>query len=316
MSSSAASSSSRQLKAPQRRITKPKTWRAPRKRVPHTPLPKARRILTVSVRNLSKNTAAIAGVTAAYTLGVVILVRGLAPAENFLIIQALLDQVFSGFAGKIQSAVIQLSTLFSGSGNTQTANGSVYQAILLVICSLALIWVLRQGQAKTAVTTKQAFYKGMYPLIPFLLVVLIVGLQLLPFSLGAYLFNSFFAGDIAVRLWEKLLVIAAFAGLMYWSLRMVTSSVFALYIVTLPDMTPLQAIRSAKGLVSGRRLEIWRKFLLLPIVIVVGTSVLLMPFILFLTPLVVWVFFLLSSVWFPLVHTYLYTLYRELLNER
>ncbi|MCA9327625.1 hypothetical protein KDA14_03795 [Candidatus Saccharibacteria bacterium] len=310
-----SSNGSRQLKPAARKITKPNTWKKARVKKPHKPLPKSRMILRKAIDGLLKVPAAVAGVTVIYTLGVVLLVRGLAPSENFLVIQALLDQAFTGVGGKLQSAVIQLTSLFGGSGNSQTANGGIYQTILLIVCSLAFIWVLRQSQAKHAVSTKQAFYKGMYPLIPFVLVVVIFGLQIVPFSLGAYLFNAFFAGSIAVHLWEKLLVIAAFTSLIYWSLRMITASVFALYIVTLPDTTPLQAIRSANQLVAGRRLEIWRKFLLLPIVIIFGTSLLLLPFILFLTPLVVWVFFLLSSVWFPLVHGYLYTLYRELLNH-
>ena len=96
---------------------------------------------------------------------------------------------------------------------------------------------------------------------------------------------------------------------------MITASVFALYIVTLPDMSPFRALRSAKELVRGRRLMIWRKLILLPFVLFLGTTVVVLPFLLFLTPLTVWIFFILSTAWFAVIHSYLYTLYRELLNN-
>jgi hypothetical protein len=204
--------------------------------------------------------------------------------------------------------------LFGGANTSNTPNGGIYQSILLIVCSLAMIWLLRQSQAKKPIGTKLAFYRGMYPLIPFLAVMLIIGIQLLPLSIGAYLYSALVSG-IAVHGWEILLSFLLFASLAYWSLRMLTSSVFALYIVTLPEMTPLKAIRSAKELVRGRRLVVWRKLLFLPLAIVVGSSVLILPFMLFLTPVVVAVFFVLSTAWFAIVHSYLYTLYRELLNE-
>lgn len=94
---------------------------------------------------------------------------------------------------------------------------------------------------------------------------------------------------------------------------MITASVFALYIATLPDMTPLRAYRSARQLVYGRRLLIWRKFLFLPAALLVLAAVIEVPFILFITPLAVWTFFIVGVVALPVVHGYLYSLYREML---
>lgn len=298
----------------QKRTVNPRTWRRGREAPKHAPLPSAYAILRKSLRLSRQASHALAGITAIYGVAVVLLVRGFSASEDFVTLKSLLDSFMTGAFGKLQSIALQLTILFGGTATSSTPNAGIYQSILLVICSLALIWVFRQSQAKQPVSTKDAFYKGMYPLIPFIGVLCIIGIQLIPLSIGSYLYNSLIAKGIAVHGYEKGLALLIFAVLAYWSLRMVTGSLFALYVVTLPNMGPLQAVRSTKQLVTGRRLLIWRKLILLPVAIIVGTSILILPFLLFLTPFVVWVFFVLSTLWFALIHSYLYTLYRELLQ--
>ncbi len=306
----------RRLKPPKRVWNNPKTWRT-RTQNKHAaaPLPKARLMLHTSIENVIKIKEAIGGITLIYGLGIVLLVRGFSSTQDFVTLKALLDSVLTGASGKLQSVVVQLSALFEGNNASTSASGGIYQAILFIICSLAIIWVLRQSQAGQPVAVKTAFYHGMYPLIQFLGVVVIIGLQLLPLTIGSYVYGSLISGGIVTGFAERAVTLLAFLGLALWSLRMVTGSVFALYIVTLPDTEPWQAIRSAGQLVRGRRLLIWRKVLLLPLVLIVGTSLAVLPFLFILTPLVVWVFFFISLLWFPLTHSYMYTLYRELLND-
>jgi hypothetical protein len=95
---------------------------------------------------------------------------------------------------------------------------------------------------------------------------------------------------------------------------MVSGSVFALYIVTLPDIQPRQALRSAKDLVSFRRLVILRKFLFLPILILVVMGLIIVPLILYASAIVPAVFYVLSVLALLFVHTYLYSLYRGMLE--
>jgi hypothetical protein len=96
---------------------------------------------------------------------------------------------------------------------------------------------------------------------------------------------------------------------------MISSSLFALYIVTLPDMTPMKALRSARELVRHRRWTVLRKILCLPLILLVAGAVIMLPIIIVLTPLAQWVFFLLTMLALVAAHAYMYTLYRELLNE-
>jgi hypothetical protein len=100
-----------------------------------------------------------------------------------------------------------------------------------------------------------------------------------------------------------------------WSLWLVTPSVLALFIVSLPDMAPKKALRSARKLVKFRRFTVLRKLLFLPVLLFVILSVLMLPVIFIVPVLAQWVFFVLSMLVLPTVIAYVYTLYRELLNE-
>jgi hypothetical protein len=303
----------RRLQKPKRIWYKPRSWRLAKPNYAH--LSKARHILVYGVRMAWQSKKPVGGITLVYELGIIVLVRGILSNQDFTTIKNLLDSLLTGSGGKIESTGLQLLTLFGGTGSVNTSNGGLYQMVLIILCSLALIWVFRQAHSKKPVTTKQAFYEGMYPIIPFLGVLIFVALQLLPLTLSSYLYRTLISNGVAVLGIEQFISFIVIIGLALWSLRMLTSSIFAFYIVTLPGMTPMRALRSAKNLVPGRRLLIWRKIIFLPLALMIVTSLAMLPFLLFLTPVVVWVFFVFSTFWFVISHAYLYTLYRELIKD-
>jgi hypothetical protein len=144
---------------------------------------------------------------------------------------------------------------------------------------------------------------------------MVVGLQLIPLLVGSTLYAVVTTNGIAVTVIEKLIWLFVFGVLALWTLYMLSSSLFALYIVTLPDMTPLKALRSARELVRHRRWTVLRKILWLPLALLLIAAVLMVPIIIWLTPLAQWLFFVLTMFVLVAVHGYMYTLYRELLNE-
>ena len=213
-----------------------------------------------------------------------------------------LAAAFSGFTSLVSSA-----------GSSGSATGSVLQSVLIVLESLVIIWALRQLLAGAAVGVKQAYYQSTGPLIPFLLVIFVIILQLLPISLGAGAL-SLIQGSLANGSGVIAAIFVVLFGLLAsWSFYMVSGSVFALYIVTLPDMHPRKALRSAKNLVRFRRLAVMRRVVFLPIFILIVMGALIIPCILVFTPLVAPLFYVLSMLAILFVHTYLYSLYRSLL---
>ena len=264
---------------------------------------------------LWKYRALFIGITIVYGLLNLILVRGFASSTDVGSLKTQLSQIFNGNFGSLASSLTIFVVLIGSAGNGSSSTAGAYQALLVIVASLAIIWALRQVLSNAKPRIRDAYYKGMYPLIPFILVLLVIGLQLLPLLIGSTLYSLVISNGIAVHLIEKLVWALLFIGLAMLSLYMISSSVFALYIVTLPDMTPIKALRSARQLVRLRRWTVLRKILFLPLLLVVLAGVVMLPIIIWLTPLAQWVFFILTMFAIAAVHSYVYTLYRELLNE-
>ncbi len=278
-------------------------------------LPSAWRLTKTASQMLWQHKKVFVGLTLIYALLSLVLVQGLASNTDVPSLKQTLNQAFTGQLSALLSGLSVFVILVGSAGSGSSQAAGVYQLFLGLVTSLAVIWALRQLLSGTAVRIRDTYYHGMYPLIPFILVLLVVGLQLIPLLIGSTLYSLVITNGIAVYLVEKILWAVLFAALALWSLYMVSASLFALYIVTLPDMTPMKALRSARELVRQRRWTVLRKILFLPLVLLVGAAVIMLPVIILVAPLAQWVFFLLSMFALVAVHAYMYTLYRGLLDE-
>jgi hypothetical protein len=240
-------------------------------------------------------------------------VRGLSSGVNIQQIKTTLGEASKGNLKALSTSFTLFGYLISSGTSSSSAAGGVYQASLIIIISLASIWALRQVLAGSKVKIRDTFYKGVYPLIPFILILIVVGLQLIPLLIGNWLYGTVISNGIAVTALEKIIWALVFLVLALLSLYMICSSIFALYIVTLPDMTPMKALRSARQLVAHRRWEVLRKVLFLPLALLILGAIIFMPLVLFLAGAVSWIFFVLSIFILAVIHSYMYGLYRELL---
>lgn len=303
----------RMLQVSKRVWYKPSTWRH-RPPVPvYKSLPKARKLFGTALRQLWAHKGLFGGIIVIYGLLSIVLVQSLSGSSNLNSIKTALDSSFHGVGGKVVTSIASFGYLVASSGSGNTDTSGLYQALLLILCSLALIWALRQTAAQHKVRVRDSFYRGMYPLVPFFLVFLLLSVQLLPAAAGGGLYAIVINNGIAVSLWEKAFWLLLFIVLALWSLRMIIASLLALYIVTLPDMTPLRAHRNARQLVYGRRLLIWRKLIFLPVALVIVAAIIELPLIFFWTSAATWAFFVISMIALPLAHSYLYNLYRSML---
>lgn len=297
-----------------RRLKRPasKTMRL-RRRIHHpVKLPSAWWLTKHTVRTLWQHKKLFLGITAVYAILNLIFVQGFSNMSNLSALKTSLHSAFGGNA--VTSGLTLFGVLISSSGsNTGSAGG--YQLFLLLMASLAAIWALREVLAGSRIRVRDAYYRGMYPLVPFMLVLAVMCLQLIPLAIGAAVYNVVITNGIAVYTIEKLLWALLFGLLALLSLYMISSSVFALYIVTLPDMTPRRALRSARELVRNRRWTVLRKVLVLPVILLIVATAIMVPIILVLTPIAQWVFYVLTMFAVVVIHAYLYGLYRELLHE-
>lgn len=299
-----------------RRLSKPPKGRLARLRYKHpVKLPNVWQLTRAAAGVLWQHKRLFAGITLVYGLLNLVLVQGLASSADVSSLKDGFNQVFTGHFGALASSLSTFAALVGSAGNGSSPTAGAYQLFLGITTSLAVIWALRQLFAGSRLRVRDTYYQGMSPLVPFILVLVVIGLQLIPLLLGGALYSTVITNGIAVHGAEKLGWALLYAVLALLSLYMVSSSLFALYIVTLPDMTPIKALRSARQLVRFRRWTVLRKILCLPIVLLVVAAVIMVPIIIWLTPLAQWVFFLLTMFALVAAHTYLYNLYRELLNE-
>lgn len=276
-------------------------------------LPKARHVLKASLVHLWTYKKVFAGITLVYLTGSVLLVKGLQSTTELALIKEEVEGVLTGTTGQLATGIALYGLLLGSVTAATTETASTYQAILLVLVSLALIWALRQTHSTKKVGVRESFYKGMYPLVPFLAVLFVIGLQGIPLAIGNWLFNVTVVGGLATTALEQWLWGIFCFLLALLTVYMISSSLFALYVSTLPDMTPLKALRSTRELVRYRRWEIIRKVLFLPLVLLVVTAAIMIPAILIVTPVAEWLFFIVSMALLAVAHSYLYSLYRELL---
>lgn len=273
------------------------------------------RLFAASLRLLIKEWRLFGGIVLIYLILTVVLVKGFGVSSDISQLKTTVLEFFDGNWAQLTTSFALFALLIGSANSTASEVASAYQSMLLLVTSLVLIWALRQSLAakQIKVTVRDAFYKGLYPIVPFLLVLIVIALQLIPMLLATFLYSTVVATGLAVTSIEKGLWTVLCGLLAVLSLYMVTSSIFALYIVTLPDVRPMQALRSARDVVLHRRWLIMRKLLFLPLALLLLAAVIVVPIIIVAPAVAEWVFFGLSMTTLAVSHSYIYHLYRELL---
>ena len=268
-----------------------------------------------SIKIIRKYLKTFAFLTLIYAILYIIFIRGISGGLNLSSLRNTLDHTKG--TTTLSNGLSLFGDLVGNAttGQASSVNAGVYQTILLIVISLALIWALRQAYNGSKIRARDAFYRGMYPVIPFIAVLLVLGLGLIPMLIGGSIYSAVITNGIAVGALEKSLWALMFAVLSLVSFYLISSTIFALYIVTLPDMTPMKAIRSARQLVKRRRWLVMRKVLFLPFIIGVVALIIMVPIILLITVAASWIFLIFSLLCLVFIISYLYALYRELLNE-
>lgn len=275
------------------------------------PLPSSWRIFKTSTKTITSNKRFFGVISLIYAVLSYIFIKAANSGQS-------IGEMQSALTGSIENTATRSLTVYGVllGNSTQVKNqiSGIYQAIILIIISLAIIYGLRHIiMVKKRVTAKESLYKGMTALIPFILVLIVIGLELLPFGLGSGIYASVVSTGIAVTGIEQFLWQLFVISLGLLTFYMVSSSIFALYIVTLPDMKPIKALKAARELVRYRRMAVVRKLLFLALIIMVIMGVVIVPLIAFLPIAADIIFFFSTIAVLPFVHTYVYTLYRKML---
>lgn len=297
-----------------RETPKHRSLRLSRKKLKqHKPIPGALRLLKDTFSLLKSNKRLFIGITLLNAFVSFVFVQGFSGTFDVAEFKDGLADLVDGRTDQFGVAIEAFGYMIASAGTSASETAGIYQGVWSLMTGLAIIWAIRQIKAGEKPGMKESYYKGMYPLVPFLLVLLVIGIQLVPLILGNLMFSTIIQNGLAVTVIEKLIFLMLFLLLALLSAYMLVSSLFSLYIVTLPDMTPLRALRSARELVLHRRWAVGIRIVALPVVLLIVAAVVFVPMIVFFTPLVEVLFLLFTSAILAVVHAYMYLLYRSLL---
>ncbi len=240
--------------------------------------------------------------------------------------------IFGGWQQFGQALVLFAGTIGSSFSvqNSSGGAGTLYAVMIALMVWLTTVWLLRNYLAGQAVKLRDGLYSSAAPLFATYVLALVILVQLIPLALAFLGYSAASTTGLLNQGVEAMLFWFAAGGLALLSLYMVTRTLFAMIIVTLPGMYPFVAYNRARDIVLGRRTRLLLRAIWLMFTILFGWIVILLPIILIdviisgwwkwfenvpLIPVTVLVLGALTAVW---TAGYIYLLYRKVVdnNER
>ncbi len=279
-------------------------------------LPSAWVLFRQSLKLLYQHKRTFIGIAVIYALFYILFIKGVSANFQLGNLRHNLQATFNGKLGTVNSGVALFGLLLGTAGSSSSESAGVYQTILVILISLAVIWTLRTGYASSnKIRIKDSFYKSTSSLIPFITICLVLVIQLLPGLIVSSMFSSIQSSGYLVGWFQHGVAVAILIAGLAWTLYMLSSTLFAMYIVTLEGAKPWSTLRAAKQLVRFRRIVVVRKIVFLPLILLLFSFVILLPLIIFIPVAAEIVFLIFTILMLPVTHSYLYTLYRSLIND-
>ena len=187
--------------------------------------------------------------------------------------------VADGKIGTVGKAGLTLLGIISTGGLTTMNDAQVVIAVLL----FAIIWLVTIYLARhllaghQEIKMRDGFYSALSPLVSTLMVGLIIFLEAVPIMLTIIVFQVALTTEFLSTPFYALLFFMFAALMITLSLYLLSSSFFAIIVVSAPGLYPLTAVRMAKNLIMGRRLRFLIRVFYLVIIVALLYLLLLMP---------------------------------------
>ena len=187
--------------------------------------------------------------------------------------------VADGKIGTVGKAGLTLLGIISTGGLTTMNDAQVVIAVLLfTIIWLVTIYLARHLLAgHQEIKMRDGFYSALSPLVSTLVVGLIIFLEAVPIMLTVIVFQVALTTEFLSTPFYALLFFMFAALMITLSLYLLSSSFFAIIVVSAPGLYPLTAVRMAKNLIMGRRLRFLIRVFYLVIIVALLYLLLLMP---------------------------------------
>ena len=185
----------------------------------------------------------------------------------------------------------------------------------LAFGSLLSLSLVRSLKSKTRTDWRQILYFGPAQIMPFLILVVFLIIQALPFLIVLGVANSLRLNEVVVTNLEQAAILGVVGVIGWLSAFWVTGSLLSLVIVSLPGARPGQAWQTALAVARYRRWLICRRLIWLVLALSGLGLLLLLPFALWLITGLIYALYVFLISAFIVSHVYIYELYRELIKN-
>lgn len=237
-------------------------------------------------------------------------------------------EVVGGNTAQIWQVGIVLGTLAtSGLSQTPSEGQQIFGALLILLVWLTTVWLLRNVLAGHKVRLRDGLYSAGAPIVPTFIITLVMLVQLIPVAIAAIGFTAASSTGLLSSGVEAMLFWFAAGALALLSLYWLTSTFFAMIIVTLPGTYPVRALRMAGDMVVGRRIRILLRVIWMLVPLALAWIIVMLPVVLIDSWIKgIWAW----SAWIPIVPVflmlmgvlsvtwtagYIYLLYRKVVED-
>jgi hypothetical protein len=229
---------------------------------------------------------------------------------------AILDLVASQIgenASWLPQKTVTVLNIFGSGFSGQSDASTVLQFLLFIIATMAIIWTLRSLRALKQIKIRTAYYEGPAQIVPFILVIILLFLTLVPSAIGSAIFGvAQLTGAQGLELAIAGLVAAT---LFFGSVYLFCAWFPALYIVSLPKSTPIKSMKLAWGLTKGKRFWIIRSLIGMVLLLAIGAFATIFLLVLALPIVSVVMAFIVTFIVFTVAQTFMYITYRGMIDD-
>lgn len=193
-------------------------------------------------------------------------------------------------------------------------SSSLVQFILFLVASLAFIWVLRKIRKLQHVKISEAYYRGTSQFVAMFLLIIWFVILLIPATVGTTILSvGLTATSTAIETGVIILSSIVFLFLSIWLFAKYWPS---FYIISLPGIRPISALKNASALTKKHRLNISLQVIGFMLLTVILAIVLVLPVALLLPKVVPYWIYALMFVFFAIGHTFMFAIYRSLVGDK
>lgn len=261
-----------------------------------------------------------------------VLLAGIASQDTYTALSDTLKSTggdaFSGIFGSISGAGLLLASMMTGGLSTNLTDvQQIYAILTFLLTWLTTVWVLRNLLAGNKIRLRDGIYSSGSPIVPTFLIMLVLLVQMLPFAIAMIGYGSASTTGLLSGGVEAMLFWIAAGLLTITSLYLITGTIFALVIVTLPGMYPMRAIKISGDMVIGRRIRILLRLVWMLLIEVIVWLIVMVPIILFINwlatiwtvlgniPIIPGLLLIMSSFTVVWTSSYIYLLYRKVVED-